>query len=160
MHRPRLGRADVRVAASVWALGLIPVLVRWTARPSPGRCLRVPLPFEYVHQFGMSDDLGPNLAGRGVVADQPVLNDGDLPGRVLVAVPAHERVVDPAAFAQTAKPEGGMGGTPKLRRLSSGAGVSGGGGVVSGGGGSVAGGGGWVVGMVWPALLGTSNRTP
>ena len=38
----------------------------------------------------MSDDLGPNLAGRGVVADQPVLNDADLPGRVLVAVPAHE----------------------------------------------------------------------
>ena len=90
MHRPRLGRADVRVAASVWALGLIPVLVRWTARPSPGRCLRVPLPFEYVHQIGMSDDLGPNLAGRGVVADQSVLNDADLPGRVLVAVPAHE----------------------------------------------------------------------
>ena len=133
MHRPRLGRADVRVAASVWALELIPVLVRWTARPSPGRCLRVPLPFEYVHQIGMSDDLGPNLAGRGVVADQPVLNDADLPGRVLVAVPAHERVVDPAAFVQTAKPGGGMGGTPKLRRLPSGAGVSGGGGVVSGG---------------------------
>ena len=133
MDRPRLGRADVRVAASVWALELIPVLVRWTARPSPGRCLRVPLPFEYVHQLGMSDDLGPNLAGRGVVADQSVLNDGDLPGRVLVAVPAHERVVDPAAFVQTAKPGGGMGGTPKLRRLPSGAGVSGGGGVVSGG---------------------------
>ena len=133
MARPRLGRAEVRVAASVWALELIPVLVRWTARPSPGRCLRVPLPFEYVHQIGMSDDLGPNLAGRGVVADQSVLNDGDLPGRVLVAVPAHEGVVDPAAFVQTAKPGGGMGGTPKLRRLPSGAGVSGGGGVVSGG---------------------------
>ena len=114
MDRPRLGRADVRVAASVWALELIPVLVRWTARPSPGRCLRVPLPFEYVHQIGMSDDLGPNLAGRGVVADQSVLNDGDLPGRVLVAVPAHEGVVDPAAFAQTAKPGGGMGGTPSF----------------------------------------------
>ena len=133
MARPRLGRAEVRVAASVWALELIPVLVRWTARPSPGRCLRVPLPFEYVHQIGMSDDLGPNLAGRGVVADQSVLNDADLPGRVLVAVPAHEGVVDPAAFVQTAKPGGGMGGTPKLRRLPSGAGVSGGGGVVSGG---------------------------
>ena len=38
----------------------------------------------------MFDDLGPNLAGRGVVADQLVLNDADLPGRVLVAVPAHE----------------------------------------------------------------------
>ena len=98
VHRPRLGQADVRVAASVWALELIPVLVRWTARPSPGRCLRVPLPFEEVHQIGMSDDLGPNLAGRGVVADRLVLNDADLPGRVLVAVPAHERVVDPAAF--------------------------------------------------------------
>ena len=81
----------------------------------------------------MFDDLGPNLAGRGVVADQPVLNDADLPGRVLVAVPAHERVVDPAAFAQTAKPGVGMGGTPRLRRLPSEAGVSGGGGVVSGG---------------------------
>ena len=96
--RPSLGRSDVRVAALVWALGLIPVLVRWTGRPSPGRCLRVPLPFEDVHQIGMSDELGPNLAGHGVVADQPVLNDADLPGRVLVAVPAHERVVDPAAF--------------------------------------------------------------
>ena len=117
MARPSLGRADVRVAALVWALGLIPVLVRWTARPSPGRCLRVPLPLEDVHQIGMFDDLGPNLAGHGVVADQLVLNDADLPGRVLVAVPAHERVVDPAAFAQTAKPGGGMGGTPQLRRL-------------------------------------------
>ena len=146
MARPSLGRADVRVAASVWALGLIPVLVRWTARPSPGRCLRVPLPLEDVHQIGMSDDLGPNLAGRGVVVDQLFLNDVDLLGRVLVAVPPHGWVVDPAAFVQTAKPGGGMGGTPQLRRLPSGAGVSGGGGVVSGGGGSVAGGGGWVVG--------------
>ena len=57
----------------------------------------------------MFDDLGPNLARRGVVADQLVLNDADLPGRVLVDVPAHERVVDPAAFAQTAKPGVGMG---------------------------------------------------
>ena len=32
MARPRLGRADVRVAASVWALELIPVLVRWSER--------------------------------------------------------------------------------------------------------------------------------
>ena len=77
--------ADTRTGAMDWS-------------PVSG-CLRVPLPFEYVHQFGMFDDLGPNLAGRGVVADQSVLNDADLPGRVLVAVPAHERVVDPAAFA-------------------------------------------------------------
>ncbi len=28
----------------------------------------------------MSDDLGPNLAGRGVVADQPVLNQPDPEG--------------------------------------------------------------------------------
>ena len=67
--------------------------------------------------------------------------------------------MDPVAFAQTAKPGGGMVGTPWPRRVPSGAGVSGGGGVVAGGGGSVAGGGGWVIGMVWPALLGTSNRT-
>ena len=147
MARPRLGRADVRVAALVWALGLIPVLVRWTARPSPGRCLRVPLLLEDVHQIGMFDDLGPNLAGRGVVADQLVLNDADLPGRVLVAVPAHERVVDPAAFAQTAKPGGGMGGNAPASPVAMRAGVSGGGGVVAGGGGSVAGGGGWVGGQ-------------
>ena len=144
--RPSLGRADVRVAALVWALGLIPVLVRWTARPSPGRCLRVPLPLEDVHQFGMFDDLGPNLAGLGVVADQLVLNDADLPGRVLVAVPAHERVVDPAAFRPDRQAWGWDGRNAPASPVAMRAGVSGGGGVVSGGGGSVAGGGGWVVG--------------
>ena len=128
MHRPRLGRADVRVAASVWALGLIPVLVRWTGRPSPGPAsIRVCPPDRDVRRPGPKPGRSRG-GGRSVV-----LNDADLPGRVLVAVPAHERVVDPAAFVQTAKPGGGMGGTPKLRRLPSGAGVSGGGGVVSGG---------------------------